>query len=251
MARAAVLGRLTWRLGTVLELVDETPRARSIVLEVPEWPGHRAGQHVDVRLTAEDGYQAQRSYSIASAPEDDELVLTVERLEDGEVSSYLVDELRPGDSLELRGPVGGFFVWEAALGGPLLLVAGGSGVAPFRSIVRHHLAVDSDVRLRLLYSARTLDDVLYRDELDRLAASHDVDIRLTLTREWPDGWSGYRGRIDGALLAEVAWPADERPLVYVCGPTAFVETAASALVDLGHDPGRIRTERFGPTGGPS
>jgi len=251
MARAAVLGRLTWRLGTVLELVDETPRARSIVLEVPEWPGHRAGQHVDIRLTAEDGYQAQRSYSIASAPEDDELVLTVERLEDGEVSSYLVDELRPGDSLELRGPVGGFFVWEAALGGPLLLVAGGSGVAPFRSIVRHHLAVDSDVRLRLLYSARTLDDVLYRDELDRLAASHDVDIRLTLTREWPDGWSGYRGRIDGALLAEVAWPADERPLVYVCGPTAFVETAASALVDLGHDPGRIRTERFGPTGGPS
>ena len=251
MARAAVLGRLTWRLGTVLELVDETPRARSIVLEVPEWPGHRAGQHVDVRLTAEDGYQAQRSYSIASAPEDGKLVLTVERLEDGEVSSYLVDELRPGDSLELRGPVGGFFVWEAALGGPLLLVAGGSGVAPFRSIVRHHLAVDSDVPLRLLYSARTLDDVLYRDELDRLAASHDVDIRLTLTREWPDGWSGYRGRIDGALLAEVAWPADERPLVYVCGPTAFVETAASALVDLGHDPGRIRTERFGPTGGPS
>jgi len=235
----------------VLELVDETRRARSIVLEVPEWPGHRAGQHVDVRLTAEDGYQAQRSYSIASAPEDDELVLTVERLEDGEVSSYLVDELRPGDSLELRGPVGGFFVWEAALGGPLLLVAGGSGVAPFRSIVRHHLAVDSDVRLRLLYSARTLDDVLYRDELDRLAASHDVDIRLTLTREWPDEWSGYRGRIDGGLLAEVAWPTDARPLAYVCGPTAFVETAASALVDLGHDPGRIRTERFGPTGGPS
>ena len=251
MARAAVLGRLTWRLGTVLELVDETPRARSIVLEVPEWPGHRAGQHVDVRLTAEDGYQAQRSYSIASAPEDDELVLTVERLEDGEVSSYLVDELRPGDSLELRGPVGGFFVWEAALGGPLLLVAGGSGVAPFRSIVRHHIAVDSDVPLRLLYSARTLDDVLYRDELDRLAASHDVDIRLTLTREWPDEWSGYRGRVDGALLAEVAWPTDARPLAYVCGPTAFVETAASALVDLGHDPGRIRTERFGPTGGPS
>ena len=178
-------------------------------------------------------------------------MLTVERLEDGEVSSYLVDELRPGDSLELRGPVGGFFVWEAALGGPLLLVAGGSGVAPFRSIVRHHLAVDSDVRLRLLYSARTLDDVLYRDELDRLAASHDVDIRLTLTREWPDEWSGYRGRIDGALLAEVAWPPDARPLAYVCGPTAFVETAASALVDLGHDPGRIRTERFGPTGGPS
>ncbi len=251
MAGAAVLGRLTWRLGTVLELVDETPRARSIVLDVPDWPGHRAGQHVDVRLTAEDGYQAQRSYSIASAPEDGGLVLTVERLEDGEVSSYLVDELRRGDSLELRGPVGGFFVWEAAFGGPLLLVAGGSGVAPFRSIVRHHLAVASDVPLRLLYSARTLDDVLYRDELDRLAASRTVDVRFTLTREWPDGWSGYRGRIDRDLLAEVGWPADERPLVYVCGPTAFVETAASSLVELGHDPGRIRTERFGPTGGPS
>ena len=251
MARAAVLGRLTWQLGTVIELVDETSRARSIVLDVPEWPGHRAGQHVDVRLTAEDGYQAQRSYSIASAPEDDELVLTVERLEDGEVSSYLVDELRPGDSLELRGPVGGFFVWEAAFGGPLLLVAGGSGVVPFRSIVRHHRAVASDVPLRLLYSARTLDDVLYRDELDRLAASREVDVRFTLTREWPDGWSGYRGRINGDLLAEVGWPADERPLVYVCGPTAFVETAASSLVELGYDPGRIRTERFGPTGGPS
>lgn len=251
MARAAVLGRLTWRLGSVLDLVDETPRARSIVLDVPEWPGHRSGQHVDVRLTAEDGYQTQRSYSIASAPEDGELVLTVERLEDGEVSSYLVDELRPGDSLELRGPVGGFFVWEASFGGPLLLVAGGSGVVPFRSIVRHHLAVESDVPLRLLYSARTLDDVLYRDELDRLSASRAVDVRFTLTREWPDGWSGYRGRIDGDLLAEVSWPADERPLVYVCGPTAFVETAASSLVDLGHEPVRIRTERFGPTGGPS
>ena len=251
MARAAVLGRLTWRLGTVIELVDETPRARSIVLDVPEWPGHRAGQHVDVRLTAADGYQAQRSYSIASAPEDGELVLTVERLEDGEVSSYLVEELRPGDGLELRGPVGGFFVWEASFGGPLLLVAGGSGVAPFRSIVRHHLAVESEVPLRLLYSARALEDVLYRDELDRLAASREVDVRFTLTREWPDGWSGYRGRIDGDLLAEVGWPADERPLVYVCGPTAFVETAASSLVELGHDPGRIRTERFGHTGGPS
>jgi ferredoxin-NADP reductase len=251
MARAAVLGRLTWQLGTVIELVDETSRARSIVLDVPEWPGHRAGQHVDVRLTAEDGYQAQRSYSIASAPEDDELVLTVERLEDGEVSSYLVEELRPGDSLELRGPVGGFFVWETAFGGPLLLVAGGSGVVPFRSIARHHLAVASDVPLRLLYSARTLDDVLYRGELDGLAASRTVDVRFTLTREWPDGWSGYRGRINGDLLAEVGWPADERPLVYVCGPTAFVETAASSLVELGHDPGRIRTERFGPTGGPS
>jgi ferredoxin-NADP reductase len=250
MARAAVLGRLTWQLATVLELVDETPRARSMVLDVPDWPGHRAGQHVDVRLTAEDGYQAQRSYSIASAPEDDHLVLTVERLDDGEVSTYLVDELRPGDELELRGPVGAFFVWEASLGGPLLLAAGGSGVVPFRSIVRHHLAVDSDVPLRLLYSARTLDDVLYRSELEHVT-SEAVDVRLTLTRAWPAGWSGYRGRIHRDLLAEVAWPVDERPLIYICGPTAFVETAATVLVELGHDPGKIRTERFGPTGGSS
>jgi len=251
MARAAVLGRLTWRLGTVTEFVDETPRAKSIVLDVPDWPGHRAGQHVDVRLTAEDGYQTQRSYSIASAPEDGRLVLTIERLEDGEVSPYLVDELRPGDLLELRGPVGGFFVWETSLGGPVLLVAGGSGVVPFRSIVRHHRAVASEVPLRLLYSARTLDDVLYRSELETLVASGEVDVRFTLTRAWPDGWSGYRGRIDRELLAEVAWPADEGPLVYVCGPTAFVETAASVLVENGYEPGRIRTERFGPSGGPS
>jgi ferredoxin-NADP reductase len=251
MARAAVLGRLTWRLGTVIELIDETARAKSIVLDVPDWPGHRAGQHVDVRLTAEDGYQAQRSYSIASAPGDDTVVLTVELLEDGEVSPYLVEELRPGDRLELRGPVGGYFVWEESLGGPVFLVAGGSGVVPLRSIVRHHAEVDSDVPLRLLYSARSIDDVLYRDELDTLAASGDVDVRLTLTRAWPDGWQGYRGRIDPELLGEVAWPTDERPLVYVCGPTAFVETAASVLVELGHDAARIRTERFGATGGPS
>ena len=250
MARAAVLGRLTWRLGTVTELVDETARAKSIVLDVPGWPGHRAGQHLDVRLTAEDGYQAQRSYSIASAPGDGTVVLTVELLEDGEVSPYLVEELRPGDQLELRGPVGGYFVWEASLGGPVLLVAGGSGVVPLRSIVRHHEEVDSDAPVRLLYSARSIDDILYRDELEGLAAT-EVDVRFTLTRAWPDGWTGYRGRIDHELLAEVAWPTDARPLVYVCGPTAFVETAASVLVDLGHDAARIRTERFGATGGPS
>jgi ferredoxin-NADP reductase len=250
MARTAVLGRLTWQLGTVIELVEETARAKSIVLDVPDWPGHRAGQHVDVRLTAEDGYQTQRSYSIASAPGDNGVMLTVELLEDGEVSPYLVEELRPGDQLELRGPVGGYFVWEESLGGPVLLVAGGSGVVPFRSIVRHHAEVDSDVQLRLLYSARNIDDVLYHDELERLAAA-DVDVRFTLTRAWPDGWQGYRGRIDGKLLADVAWPLAEHPLVYVCGPTAFVETAASVLVELGHDAARIRTERFGATGGPS
>ena len=247
MARTAVPGRLTWQAGAVVELVDETAHARSIVLELADWPGHRAGQHVDVRLTAGDGYQAQRSYSIASAPEDDQLVLTVERLEDGEVSPYLAGELRPGDELELRGPIGGYFVWEEALGGPLLLLAGGSGIVPFRSMLRHRAASVSTVPARLLYSARTLDDVIYRDELVRLA-DDDVEVRFTLTRAWPEGWQGYRRRIDRQLIEEVAWPREEQPLVYVCGPTPFVELAAGTLVELGHDAGRIRTERFGPTG---
>ncbi len=249
MARAALPRRLTWQLGDVVELVDETAGVRSIVLDLADWAGHRAGQHVDVRLTAEDGYQAQRSYSIASAPEDGHVVLTVERLQDGEVSPYLTDELEAGDELELRGPIGGYFVWEEALGGPLLLLAGGSGIAPLRSMLRHRAATDSTVPVRLLYSARTLDDVIYRDELARLAADDEVDIRFTLTREWPEGWRGYRRRIDREILEQVAWPPDERPLVYICGPTPFVEVAASTLVELGHDAGRIRTERFGPTGG--
>jgi ferredoxin-NADP reductase len=245
VARAAIPGRLTWKGAAVVELVDETARAKSIVLDLDDWPGHRAGQHVDVRLTAEDGYQAQRSYSIASAPEDGYLTLTVERLEDGEVSPYLVDVLQPGDELELRGPIGGYFVWEVALGGPLLLLAGGSGVAPLRAMLRHRTAADSTVPVRLLYSARTLDEVIYRDELARLAAFDEVDIRFTLTREWPEGWRGYRRRIDREMLAEIAWPPEDRPLVYICGPTAFVEVAAGTLVELGHDPLRIKTERFG------
>ena len=220
---------------------------RSIALDPPHWSGHRAGQHVDVRLTAEDGYQAQRSYSIASAPGDEHLELTVERIDDGEVSPYLVDELRPGDELELRGPIGGYFVWEEALGGPLLLLAGGSGVVPLRAMLRHRAEVGSDVPARLVVSARTLADAVYRDELAALGA----DVRWTLTREAPDCWDGYRGRLDAALLAEVAWPASERPLAYVCGPTGFVEAAASGLVALGYDAARIRTERFGPSGGPS
>ena len=248
MARAAVLGRLSWQLATVREFVDETTDVRSIVLEAPAWAGHRAGQHVDIRLTAEDGYQAQRSYSIASAPEDEELVLTVERLDDGEVSPYLVDVLRPGDQLELRGPVGGYFVWEESFGGPLLLVGGGSGVVPLRAMLRHHRAVGSTVPARLLYSARRVGDVIYRDELTGLDAEASVDVHLTLTREQPAGWEGYSRRIDRDLLEDVSWPASEGPLTYVCGPTSFVETAASVLVELGHDPARIRTERFGPTG---
>jgi ferredoxin-NADP reductase len=248
MARAALSGRLTWQLGRVLELVDETPRCRSIVLELPDWRGHRAGQHVDVRLTAEDGYRAERSYSLASAPEDSQLVLTVERLEDGEVSPYLVDELRPGDQLELRGPIGGYFVWEQSFGGPLLLVAGGSGVVPLRAMLRQWARGDRGVPARLLYSSRSLEEVIYRDELQRLGTEDGADVQLTLTREWPEGWEGHRGRINQRLLDEIAWPPERRPLSYVCGPTAFVEAVAEALVKAGHEPSRIRTERFGPTG---
>jgi ferredoxin-NADP reductase len=229
----------------VVELVEETPRAKSIVLDLPEWGGHRAGQHVDVRLTAEDGYQAERSYSIASAPEDDHLELTVEELPDGEVSPYLVHELRAGDKLELRGPIGGYFVWEHGLGGPVQLLAGGSGIVPFRAMLRHRAASGSDAPFRLLTSARSIDDVLYRDEL---MCADGVDVVLTLTREWPDDWSGPRGRVDRALLERVAWPAGDRPHVYVCGPTGFVEAVAESMVALGHDPARIKTERFGATG---
>jgi ferredoxin-NADP reductase len=233
----------------VRELVLETARVTSLVLEHPAWPGHRAGQHVDVRLTAEDGYQAQRSYSIASAPEDERLVLTVERLQDGEVSPYLVEELRAGDEVELRGPIGGFFVWEESLGGPLVLIGGGSGVVPLRSMLRHWAAGSRSVPVRLLYSSRSPGEIIYREELLGYAAGHDeVEIVFALTREWPAEYTGHTGRIDRALLAQVGGPATERPRVYVCGPSGFVEAAAGWLVELGHAPERIRTERFGPTG---
>jgi ferredoxin-NADP reductase len=248
MAGAALPGRLNWQLATVRELIGETARTKSIVLELPGWPGHRAGQHVDVRLTAEDGYQAQRSYSIASAPDDEHVMLTVERLDDGEVSPYLVDEVRAGDEIELRGPIGGYFVWEPSLGGPLFLIGGGSGVVPLHSMLRHRTASGSNVPVRLLYSARTLDDVLYRDELARLAGHDGVAVRFTLTRESADAWPGFRRRIDAEMLEAVGWPPQERPLLYICGPSGFVETAANSFVELGHEPGLIRTERFGPTG---
>jgi ferredoxin-NADP reductase len=232
----------------VLQLVDETARTKSIVLDLPGWAGHHAGQHVDVRLTAEDGYQAQRSYSIASAPEDGSIVLTVERLDDGEVSPYLTDELRAGDALELRGPIGDYFVWEERLGGPLFLVGGGSGVVPLRAMLRHYVAVGSAVPLRVLYSSRSLEDVIYREELTRMRDEKGIDIRFTLTRQQPAGWDGYARRIDRALLAEVAFPSDDHPRTYICGPTGFVEAAAGGLVELGHNPSSIRTERFGPSG---
>jgi ferredoxin-NADP reductase len=229
----------------VVGVVSETPEARTLTLDLPRWTGHRAGQHVDVRLTADDGYQAQRGYSIASAPEDGEVALTVQRLPDGEVSPYLVDEVGLGDELEVRGPIGGYFVWEESLGGPLLLVAGGSGLVPFRSILRHHRAVGSTVGVRLLCSARSLPLLLYRDQLAEFAAQDTVEVAVTLTREQPEGWQGHRGRVDRYLLDQVSWRPDERPHVFVCGPSDFVETAAGALVELGHEPGRIRTERFG------
>lgn len=247
MAGAALLGRLTWQLADVVEVVEETPRVRSIVLDAPDWAGHLAGQHLDVRLTAEDGYQAQRSYSIASAPEHP-LAITVERLDDGEVSQYLVDELRPGDRLELRGPIGGYFVWDVQRGGPLFLVAGGSGIVPLMAMIRHRDAAGSGVPTRLVYSSRSLEEVIYRDELERLGRD-GLEVVHTLTRTRPQGWTGYARRIDAQLIREVAWPPSARPLTFVCGSTPFVEAAASALVDLGYPPGTIKTERFGATGG--
>jgi ferredoxin-NADP reductase len=225
----------------VVDGVTETARTKSIALDAVDWPGHLPGQHVDVRLTADDGYQAQRSYSIASAPEDEHLAITVQRLDDGEVSPYLTETLVPGDELELRGPIGGYFVWQEALGGPVLLIAGGSGVVPLRAILRHHRAIASEIPVRLLYSARIQGDLIYRDELA------DYDAVVTLTDEHPQDWTGRTGRIDSAVLAETAWSPEERPLVYICGPTGFVEAIADALVTLGHDPTRIRAERFGPT----
>jgi ferredoxin-NADP reductase len=250
VARATVLGRLTWQLGAVAEVIQETPRVSSLVLLVPGWPGHLAGQHVDVRLTAEDGYQAQRSYSIASPPEDSRVVLTVERLEEGEVSPYLVGEVRTGDQVELRGPIGGYFVWRAGDDRPLLLVAGGSGIVPLMAMIRHHAAAGATANVRLLYSSRSIDDVIYRDELVTLSAgSPRLKVSHTLTRSQPPGWEGYSRRIDGEMVAEVAWPRKDSPAVFICGPTAFVETAAGLLVESGYDATWIKTERFGATGG--
>jgi len=250
MAGTAVLGRLTWQIAEVVEVVSETPRVKTIAFDVPGWMGHRAGQHVDVRLTAEDGYQAQRSYSIASAPDGTRtrVELTVERLDDGEVSPYLTDELRPGDRIELRGPVGGYFVWEPSRGGPVLLVGGGSGVVPLMAMIRVGAAAGSDVDTRLLFSSRGWEDVIYRDELERLDGGR-LRVVHTLTRSQPPGWTGYARRVDAEMLAEVGPGPAEQPHVYVCGPTSFVETVSAALVQLEHDPQSIRTERFGPTGG--
>jgi ferredoxin-NADP reductase len=250
VAGTAVLRRLTWTVAEVVGRIDETPRVRSLTLDVPGWTGHLPGQHIDVRLTAEDGYQAQRSYSIATPADGSRVTTTVERLDDGEVSPYLTDVLVVGDRIELRGPIGGYFVWEPSRGGPLLLVAGGSGIAPLMAMLRSRVAARSDVPVRLLCSWRSADDVIYADELNAIAADADgVAITHTLTRSAPEGWTGRRGRFDRDALAMLAWPAELQPLTYICGPTGFVEAVASVLVELGHDPARVLTERFGPTGG--
>jgi ferredoxin-NADP reductase len=242
--------RTLWRLAKVIEAVPETPRTKSLLLEVPGWEGHKAGQHVDVRLTAEDGYQAQRSYSTASAPEDEKLMLAVDRLDDSEVSPYLTDVLMAGDKLEFRGPIGGYFTWEAADGGSLFLVGGGSGVVPLMAMIRHRAAAGSDVPSRLLYSSRSYEEIIYREELENLAQRDgSLEVSHTLTRSRPEVWSGYHRRIDAEMLEEVGWSPDENPLAFVCGPTSFVEGVADALVSLRHDPEEVKTERFGPTGG--
>ena len=244
---------MDWHVAKIAEVRNETKRTRTLLLDIPDWPGHRAGQHVDVRLVAEDGYQAQRSYSIASPPESTRVALTVERIDDGEVSPYLCDVLGVGDGLEVRGPIGGYFVWDVTQGGPLFLVGGRL----------RRRAVDGDaaplcrgrsnptrarVPVRLLYSARTVDDVIYRDELNSSAECPEIRVALALTRAAPEAWTGYRRRIDRAMLEEAGWPAAEQPRAFVCGPTPLVESVANLLVDLGHDPSRVRTERFGPTG---
>jgi ferredoxin-NADP reductase len=247
--------RIEWRVATVRAVKQETAHTRTLIFDVSGWPGHLAGQHVDVRLTAEDGYEAQRSYSIASAPEDPHVALTVEQLEDGEVSSYLCGELREGDAIELRGPIGGYFVWRATDQLPLMLVAGGSGIVPLMAMLRHraHALVDRRAReampVRLLYSSRSWAEVIYREELERMSAEDDsLRVVHTITRDAPAEWTGHRRRIDRAMLDEIVWPPSSKPNIYVCGPTAMVEAASSALVAGGHAPELIRTERFGPTG---
>jgi ferredoxin-NADP reductase len=244
--------RIEWRVGTVVDVIVETSHAKTLTLDVPGWPGHSAGQHVDVKLMADDGYQAQRSYSIASPPTDATLQITIERLDDGEVSPYLTDALGVGDKVALRGPIGGYFVWTPDMGGPLYLVAGGSGIVPLVAMLRTRAVTSAAQRLAapatLLYSSRSWDDVIYRAELERLTRDPNVRVIHTLTRSQPAGWSGFERRIDADMLTETAPAPELRPHIYVCGPTALVETVAGELVELGHEPARVKTERFGPTG---
>jgi ferredoxin-NADP reductase len=240
---------LAWQIATVKAIKSETPDVKTLTLSLPDWTAHRPGQHYDVRLTAADGYSAQRSYSVASEPErTGEIDLTVERLVDGEVSRFLADTVAVGDRFEVRGPIGGYFVWDRAIGGPLLLVAGGSGVVPLMAMLRHRAAAGVKDPARLLYSARTYDQIIYRDELEKLAQKDGLKVSYALTRSQPPGWKGYTRRIDDAMLKEVSGPLGPDALAYVCGPTALVEAAADGLERVGLPAEHIRTERFGPTG---
>jgi ferredoxin-NADP reductase len=242
---------LDWQIASVRDIKTETAKVKTFTLALPAWMRHRAGQHYDIRLTAEDGYQAQRSYSIASAPEREGVIdITVERLDDGEVSTYLHDVLVPGDRIEVRGPIGGYFVWEASMREPLLLIAGGSGVVPLMSMLRHRIDAGAKNPTRLLYSSRTFEDIIYYEELEKLrAANGGLKIFHTLTRSQPGGWPGYARRIDQDMLEEVAGPLGKFVQAYICGPTLLVESAANSLVKIGVKANQIRTERFGPTGG--
>jgi len=241
---------LDWQIATVTSIKLETPRVKTFTFSLPDWNAHRAGQHYDIRLTAADGYQAQRSYSIASEPEQEgEIELTVERIADGEVSAFLHDELVTGDRLEMRGPIGGYFVWEATMTEPVILIAGGSGVVPLMSMIRHRTAARAQTPTRLLYSSRTFEDILYYDELEKLnAEGNGLEIFHTLTRSQPAGWKGYSRRMDERMLKDLVQPFAETAQVFICGPTLLVESAANTLVEIGLRPGQIRTERFGPSG---
>ena len=242
---------LNWQIASIREVKPETAKVKSFTLTLPDWMRHRAGQHYDIRLTEEDGYQAQRSYSIASEPErEGEVDITIERINDGEVSTYMHDVLVPGDRLEARGPIGGYFVWEATMTEPLLLIAGGSGIVPLMSMLRHRAAAGAMTATRLLYSSRNFEDVIYYNELEKLRAENNgLQIFHTLTRSQPVGWEGYARRIDQNMLKEVAGPMDSSVQVFICGPTLLVEAAANTLVKIGIKADQIRTERFGPTGG--
>jgi len=241
---------LEWQIGKVTRIKTETRQTKTLTVALPKWVAHRPGQHYDVRLTAPDGYRTERSYSAASEPERaGEVDLTIERIDDGEVSPYLDGVLMPGDQLEVRGPIGGYFVWNVSLGGPLLLVGGGSGVVPLMAMLRHRAAQHSRIPARLLYSSRSADEVIYKDELESLAAGDgELEVLFTFTRHAPTGWTGYQRRIDAAMLNEVMQPLGQGVLAYICGPTLMVEAVSKALVTMGLPAERVLTERFGPTG---
>jgi ferredoxin-NADP reductase len=252
MARAAVLGRLNWLVGQLADVRQETATARTLVLDVPTWPGHLPGQHVDIRLTAQDGYSTERSYSIASAPDGSRVELTVERIDDGEVSPYLTEVLSHGDPLELRGPIGGYFAWHPGDTAPVLLVGGGSGVAPLMAMARTRIGTGGTAPMQLIYSTRSPGTLLYAQEIAGLAArSAGLTADIVYTRAAPQGWGGPVGRLDAARLKDLAGPLDPAVQCFVCGPTGFVEGVANLLVSLGLGPRQIRTERFGPSGGAS